>query len=89
MGVVARAEHVGFRQPESAGERAVRGEALLSENTLLLMNLPADRRLALQRPDGVGPSGEDGGCDDCHWSTKRVTVTLPLLPESTCSNWPI
>ena len=39
--------------------RAVRGQALLSENTLLLLNLPADRRLDLQRPAGSEPSGVD------------------------------
>ena len=39
--------------------RAVRGQALLSENTLLLLNLPAERRVELQRPSDAAPSDAD------------------------------
>ena len=39
--------------------RAVRGRALLSENTLLLLNLPAERRVERQRPADAALSGAD------------------------------
>jgi chemosensory pili system protein ChpA (sensor histidine kinase/response regulator) len=39
--------------------RAVRGQPLFSENTLLLLNLPAERRIELARQPHTPPSGAD------------------------------
>jgi chemosensory pili system protein ChpA (sensor histidine kinase/response regulator) len=39
--------------------RAVRGQPLFSENTLLLLNLPAERRIELARQPHTPPSGVD------------------------------